>query len=902
MPFLTKVRSLLRNTFTPHRGDSDLDDELCAHIAMLTEENIRSGMSEGEALRSAQLELGGLEQVKEAVRQRRLGNWLQSVLSDLRYAARQLRKNPGFTTVAILTLALGIGANTTIFQLLDAVRLRTLPVKAPQQLATVDFINHSKCCPGDTYSTRARFSSGLWNRIHEQQQAFSKIAAWSAMRHDLGQGGEARYADVLFVSGDFFDVLRVAPVLGHLISPDDDQRGCGAQAAVLSYSFWQSEYGARTAVLDDKISLNNHSFKIIGVSQPGFFGLEVGQKFDVAIPLCSQPVFASKMPLMDIPDAWWLNIVGRLQPGWTVERASAQLAAISPGVFAATLPPRYDTLARKDYLAARLVARPAGTGVSSLRMTYQDPLWLLLALSGLVLLIACANLANLMLARASIRQREMALRLTLGASRTRLVRQLLAESLLLASLGTLAGAVLALVLSPALVAFLSTQRDRVFIELSPDWRVLGFAATLAVLTCLLFGLLPALQSSRAELGLVLKSGGRVSTSGRERYLLRRVLVVSQIAFSLVLLVGAFLFLRTFHNLITLDTGFQQDHLLVAEFDFTPLKLSEQSQMAFRRELLARMRMLPTVSSAAAALIVPMTYRGWDNNIDIPDGPQRVDTNFNRVTSGYFATMQTPLLAGRDFNDTDTPTSPRVAIVNEIFARKFFGGANALGRVFYETENPHQPYQVIGLVRNAKYLDLREEPAPIAFLSFTQENGPDQAATIMIRSDAQLLPLVSSIKHEAAELNPAMTLNFTALRTQIREGLLRERLMATLSGFFGALATILAMVGLYGVISYMVIRRTNEIGVRVALGANRRNILGMILREAAVPVGIGLAAGAALALAAGTAASSLLYGLSPQDPLTLCAAMAGLAAVALFASLLPARRAAAMHPMAALREE
>jgi putative ABC transport system permease protein len=902
MPVRVKVRSFLRNLFHFHRADADLDQEVRVHLAILIDENIRAGMSPQEAQRAARIELGGIEQVKEEVRQKRIGNWIQSVLSDFRYAARQLRKNPGFTTVAILTLALGIGANATIFQLLDAVRLRTLPVEAPQQLATVDFVNDNECCPGDTYSTGARFSSGLWDRVREQQQAFSNIAAWSAMRRNLGQGGEARYADTLFVSGDFFDVLGVEPVLGRLISPDDDHRGCGAQGAVLSYSFWQREYGGRSGALSDKISLNGHSFQIIGVSPASFFGLEVGQKFDVAIPLCGQPIFASKTPLMDLPDAWWLNIVGRLKPGWTLERASAQLAAISPGVFAATLPPGYDAPSKKDYLAARLVALPAGTGVSSLRRTYQDPLWLLLALSGLVLLIACANLANLMLARASVRQREMALRLTLGASRSRLVRQLLAESLLLATLGTLAGAALAQVLSPALVAFLSTQRDRVFIELTADWRVLGFAAALAILTCILFGLVPALQSSRTELGVVLKAGGRGATAGRERFLLRRVLVVSQVAFSLVLLVGAFLFVRTFRNLITLDTGFQQDHILVAEFNFAPLKLSEPRQMAFRQEILARIQALPTVSSAAGALIVPMSYRGWDSNIDIPDGPQRVNTNFNRVTPGYFQTMQTPMLAGRDFNETDTTSSPRVAIVNEIFASKFFGSANPLGKIFYDTGNPGQTYQVIGLVKNTKYFDLREKPAPIAFFSFTQANGPDEASTLMIRSNSQLLPLISALKHEASEINPAMVLTFTVLQTQIRDGLLRERLMATLSGFFGILATILAMVGLYGVISYMVIRRKNEIGVRVALGANRDNILAMILHEAAILVGIGLAVGAALALAAGTAAASWLYDLKPQDPLTLCAAITGLAAVALVASLIPAQRAASMQPMAALREE
>ncbi len=518
------------------------------------------------------------------------------------------------------------------------------------------------------------------------------------------------------------------------------------------------------------------------------------------------------------------------------------------------------------------------------------------------MLIACANLANLMLARASARQREMALRLTLGASRSRLIRQLLAESLLLACLGTIAGALLAQILSRVLVAFLSTQDNHIFVELTPDWRVLGFAAALAILTCVLFGLAPAMQASRTDPGVVMKAGGRGVTAARDRFLLRRALVVSQVAFSLVLLTGAFLFVRTFRNLLTLNAGFRQDHVLVVDFDFSPLKLPPGNQMAYKQELLARMQNIPGVSSAAETLIVPMGHSGWDDNIDVPNGPQRQDVAFNRVSPGYFRTMETPLLAGRDFNQTDTPKSPRVAIVNEAFVRKFTGGRNPLGKVFNDSGKPDQTYQIVGLVKDTKYNDLREDPKAIVFVSFTQANGPEEESNLMIRSDEPLLPLISSIKRAANDMNPALVLTFSVLKTQIREGLLRERLMATLSGFFGVLATILAMVGLYGMISYMVVRRRNEIGVRMALGASRSNILLMVLREAAILLGIGLAIGTGLALAAGTAAASMLYGLKPRDPFTLAAAIAGMVVVALVASLLPAQRAATVHPMEALREE
>jgi putative ABC transport system permease protein len=894
--------------------EAELVEELSQHLRDRYEDMLAGGTSPEQAQGSLLRELNdgalltGLKATLQAahspvsVGKDAHEGFFSAIWNDLRFGVRLLKKNPGFATVAVVSLALGIGANTTIFQLLDAVRLRTLPVKDPPQLARVKIADSPHCCVGNFYSRQADLTGSLWIRLRQQQQGFASIAAWSPARRDLGRGGEARYADTLMVSGEFFNVLGLQPVLGRLISPADDYRGCGAQAAVLSYTFWQREFGGRPGALGSKVTLNGNPFQIVGVAPASFYGLDVGQKFDVAIPLCSEPVFSTKGSLMDRADSWWIAAIARLKPGWTVQRASAQLAAISPGIFAATVPGRYDGLQKKDYLSFRLQAVPAATGVSSLRQDYEDPLWLLLALSGLVLLIACANLANLILARASARQREMAVRLTLGASRSRLIRQLLAESLLLACLGTLAGAGLAQIVGRVLVAFLGTHDGQIFLQLTPDWRLLGFAAALAILTCVLFGLAPALQASRTDPGAVMKAGGRGSTAARDRLLLRRALVVSQVALSLVLLAGALLFVRTFRNLVSLNAGFEQDHLLVVDFDFSPLKLPPASQMAYKRELLARMQSIPGVSSAAETLVVPLSHSGWDNNIDIPRGPQRQDAMFNRVSPGYFRTMETTLLAGRDFNQTDTPGSPRAAIVNEAFARKFMNGTNPLGTVFNDSGKPDQTYQIIGLVKDTKYYEMREDDLPIAYLSFTQKNGPEEESKLMIRSDEPLTSLISSVKQAASEMNPSLVLTFTVLKTQIREGLLREQLMATLSGFFGALATILAMVGLYGVISYMVVRRRNEIGVRIALGANRYDILVMVLKEAAILLVIGLAIGTGLALAAGTAAASMLYGLKPGDPLTLGAAITGMVAVAMIASLLPAQRAAAVHPMEALREE
>src|SRR5580698_9497706 len=703
--------------------EAEVVEELSQHLNDRYEELLISGVGEEQAygilkhdLTDGKLVAGLKATVRETsapipIGREKQERLLAGIWNDLQYAARLLVRSPSFATVAILSLALGIGANTTIFQLLDAVRLRTLPVKKPEQLARVAVVNSPQCCTGDFYSSNSDLTGDLWKSVHDEQQGFSAIAAWADTRLNVGEGGEARYANALLVSGEFFHVLGIQPVVGRLISPADDYHGCGVQGVALSYPFWQREFGGRPDVVGSKLILNGHPFQVLGVAPASFYGLEVGQNFDAVLPLCSEPVFStnlSRPSLMDSPDVWWLAAIGRLKPGWTIERASSQLNAISPGIFAATLPAGYDASAKKDYLSFHLGALPAATGVSSLRKGYESPLWVLLALSGLVLLLACANLANLMLARASARQREMALRLTLGASRSRLIRQLLAESLLLAALGTFAGAALAQILSRVLVAFLSTQQNRIFMELTPDWRVLGFAAGLALLTCLLFGLTPAIQASRTEPGAVMRASGRGATAGRDRFLLRRALVVSQVALSLVLLTGAFLFVRTFRNLLALNAGFQQDHILVANFDFSPLKLPLERQIAYKHELLARMQVVAGVSSAAEALIVPMNHSGWNDNIDIPDGPQRQLVALNRVSPGYFRTMETPLLAGRDFNQTDTPKSPRVAIVSEAFARKFFGGANPVGRVFHDAGKTDQTYQIIGLVKDTKYWELRED--------------------------------------------------------------------------------------------------------------------------------------------------------------------------------------------------
>jgi putative ABC transport system permease protein len=746
----------------------------------------------------------------------------------------------------------------------------------------------------------------IWERIKADQKVFSGMFAWSTDGFNLAQNGEVRSAQGLWVSGDFFRVLGVGPFLGRMFTPADDQRGCGSPGVVVSYRFWQREFAGDASAIGKKLTLDGHPLDVIGVTEASFFGLEIGRSFDVAVPICSEAIF-DKFSRLDHDSFWWLTVMGRLKPGWRLERAAAQMAAMSSGIFEATLPPNYPPVNVKDYLGFKLTALPAGTGVSMLREMYSDPLWLLLAIAGLVLLIACANLANLMLARASAREREIAVRLALGASRARLVRQLLAESLLLAGAGAILGAVLAQDLSRFLVSLLTTRGDSLLIDLALDWRVLGFTASLAVLTCAVFGLTPALRATQTAPGAMLKSGGRSLTASRERFGLRRLLVAAQVALSLVLLVGALLFSGSLRKLVTVETGFRPEGVLTLNIDLERLKLPIERWYPYKRELLDRLRSIPGVDAAAEVDMVPLSGSAWDNKVwvDGRDSGQATNSYFNLISPGYFQTLGIPLLGGRDFNQHDTSTSPQVAIVNAVFARRLGLGPNPVGRRFRKEATPFVPeksYEIVGMVKDTKYRDLREDFPPIAYLVASQDPTPNESDQFLIHSNAPPDAVVSAVKRAMQQESPLISFEVGIFRTQIENSLLRERLMATLSSFFGGLAVALASIGLYGVISYTVVRRTNEIGIRMALGADRSAVVAMILREAAKLVMMGLAAGTVLALGAGLTARALLFNLKPYDPATLVMAIAALAGVAALASYLPARRAARLDPMTALRDE
>ncbi len=898
--------SWLKYLRRPQR-DRDFALEIEAHLQHEIDDNIARGMTPREAAFAAQRKFGNVTTAKEITHRMNTIGFLESIGQDLRYAARLIRLEPGFFTVAILCLALGIGANTAIFHLLDAVRLRALPVPNAQELAEVEIDPTQSCCSGNFSSRRSNFTYALWDQLRTRQQAFSGLFAWSARQFNTATGGEVRYIEGLYTSGDFFNTLGAVPALGRVFSPADDVAGCGSPGAVLGYSYWQREYGGQPSAIGRRILLNRKPFEIIGVAQAGFFGVEVGKSFDVAIPVCAEPIIEGENSHMAKRHHWWLAVIGRLKPGWTLPQAVAHLRAISPGLFEATLPPSYIPETANKYLGYKLIAVPAGSGVSDLRADYQDPLLILLGIAALVLVIACANLANLMLARASVRERELAVRLAIGASRPRLIRQMLAESLLLAAIGAACGALLAHFLSGYLVRFLTTTDEPLYVDLGTDWRIFGFTAALAVLTCLLFGLMPAIRATRANPGTLMKASGRGLTDARERFGVRRILVVAQVALSLVLLVGALLFVRSLHKLLTLDAGFQESGILTTEISFAPLNYPPQRRYELQREILRRFRLLPGVEQAAATSIVPISGDRWNDRFQFvganPSG--QFLSNFSGVTPGYFRTLGTPLLAGRDFNERDTLESSKVAIVNESFIQKFLNGANPIGRRIRIETGPGEPeasYEVVGVTKDAKYVRLKDPFTPTVFTSLYQSAEPPGGVVILSRSQVALTSQFAAIKREMAAVNPALPLKFYTLHSEIADSLLRERLMATLSGFFGFLAALLASIGLYGVMAYIVARRRSEIGIRIALGADRANVLKLIGSECGKLLLAGLLLGIGFALAASQAIGKLLYGLSPTDPATIVLSVLLLALVALPASLIPAIRASRLDPMRALREE
>ena len=895
----------LRRFFRRRFWDDERAREIDAHLAHEIDQNIARGMDAREARAAAHRKFGNPTRVREEIYDMNSLQLFDSIWQDLRYGVRLLRRNPTFAVVAIATLALGTGANTAIFELVNAVRLRTLPVVDAQQLVEVRIDTHDKGLTGRFMSQRPFFTEPLLRRVSETQQVFSSMFAYASISLDLATGGESRPVQGIWVTGDFFPTLGVSARVGRVLTPGDDRPGCGAPGAVLSDAFWRRHFGADPSAIGRTLSLNGHPFEVIGVTPPSFFGVEVGRGFDVAIPLCAEPIVRGEQTGIGKTDVWFLDVLGRLKPGVTAEQASAQLATLSKPVFSATLPGQFMPQDQADYLAYTLVTRAAGTGVSSLRANYATPLWALLGATAVVLLIACANLANLLLARATAREREIAVRLAMGASRRRVIRQMIAESLLIAGAGALGGLFVASWFSRMLVASLNTQSTQVFIDLAMDARVFAFTVAVAAAAALFFGLAPALRSTRLSLAATMKSGGRGTTDGRERFGLRRALVVAQVALSLMLVTGALLLGRTYHNIVATDPGFRQDGVVIASLDLRRTGAAPEARPTLTHRIEDALAAIPGVDGVAETFIVPVSGSGWNNRAVVDGKTMPGNVNMNMISEHYFSVLATPVLRGRIFDARiDTPESEPSAVVNEAFAAKFLGGREPVGRTFQiESRDANPPtYRVVGVVANTKYGDLREAFEPIAYFARSQQKDAGPFTTFLLHATLPPSRVTEAATAAITGVNPAILVQYQTLPDQIADTLVSERLMAALSFCFGVLAMAIATIGLYGVMSFMVARRRSEIGIRLALGAERSRVVAMIVREALVLLSVGAVIGVALSMASGRAVAALLYGLTPSDPATITTAVGGLALVSLLASWLPARRASRVPPTVALRED
>jgi predicted permease len=818
---------------------------------------------------------------------------LHMIRQDLRHAVRGFIQKPLFALTVITTLALGIGANTGVFQLIEAVGLRNLPVRNPQELVEVRIVGGN----GGFGLNPGRYgglTQPIWHDLRTTQQALSGAFAWSVDGVRVGEDSDLRRSNALLVSGEFFDVLGVQPAQGRLLGREDEAAACPGTTAVVSHAYWQRQMGGVALDGRTRLRVDGQWHQVVGVTQAGFTGVAVGESFDVVMALCRQRQWRNEM--FDVA------VMGRLRPGWTIERAAAHVDALSAGLFANNAPTAYNAGALTRFKAFRLGVYPAPAGVSVLRDQYDRSLWLLLGMTGLVLLIACANLANLLLARATQREREVAVRLALGASRLVLVRQLLTESAVLAVCGAALGAALAQALSRVLIWALSTQSGAPILSLALNWRVLGFTALVAVATCLVFGVAPAVRATRVSPTAAMR-GGRGLTAERGRLFAHRLMVVTQIAISLVLLVGALLFARSFRNLMTFDPGMRQADITVGYFGYPGAKLPPERFSSYQRELADSIRALPGVISVGTTTNVPLLGGSWSHGIRV-DGVGD-SAKFTWVSAGYFETMGIPVVKGRNFTRDDTQASPRVAVVNQAFVRRFIGDGDPLGRLLTTAPEPRFPsstYQIVGVIPDTRYNDYRSSTPPMVFGPDAQFPGLGPWTVMMVRSGLDPAALTAAIRQRVTPAHPSLIFETTALQASIRDGLVRERLLAILSGLFGALAALLAMVGLYGMMSYATSQRRQEIGVRVALGASRASVVAMVMRDAGRLVVIGVAVGASLSLLATRGTAALLFGITPNDPVTIMGAVCLLAGIAAVAAFVPARRAASLDPLSALRQE
>lgn len=823
---------------------------------------------------------------------------LETFLKDLRYAVRLLWKTPVFTLAVTLSLALGIGANTAIFTLINAVLWRTLPVRDPEGLVLLIHSRGTNFEGGFTYQQ--------YRVMREQQgHGFTELAAWSSARLNVSIDGSLEpTTNGQLVSGNYFSLLGVSPIAGRAISMEDDVVPNGHPVAMISYGYWKRRFGLAASVIGRDIAISGTRFTIIGVTPPEFFGLEVGTSPDLFVPVLMQPTVMPDLEnLLDRPIIYrtWLQVVSRIAAGATAAQAAAELEPVYNQEV-----PTLNKFGGPPLPPEKLQVEPAATGISDLRRQFSQPLFILMGIVGIVLLIACANTASLLLARAASRSGEFGVRLALGAGRRRLIRQLLVESVVLALAGGVGGILLAVVATRLLVAYMSAGQTSIVLGLAPDLRVLTFTAVVSLLTGVLFGLTPALRATRIDLTPSLKTVGRSVRGGLRS---GKILCVAQVALSLVLLIGAGLFVRSLQKLNGQDSGVDRDRVLIVRVEPRGSDQRNIPGATLRldrtyRDLLARVSAIGGVRSCSLAQFTPTTLRGNIIPFTLPSGTEQ-RALVPMIYPSYFKTMGIDVVAGRDFNDADlSPQAPFVAVVNETFARQAFGATPAVGQ---QLRQRNEMYEIVGVVRDSRYTSVREETPATVYQTFLQTRTGRGQMALYVRASTSPGAVLSQVRQAVQDIDRSLPLfDIHTLAEEMGAVLIRDRLIAMLSTVFSALALLLACVGLYGLLAFSVVQRSAEMGIRMALGANHRDVVWTVMREALVLVAAGVIIGVPTALALGRLASNrisgLLFGLQATDPVTIVAATLLLALMAVAAGYVPARRASRVDPMIALRNE
>jgi predicted permease len=901
-----RFRSLFRRTAVTQ----EIDQELQFHLDQQMEKYLRSGLTPEQARRRLRMEFGGLTQLQEDCHEAKGVSFVEHIGQDVRYALRMFGRTPGFTAVVVITLALGIGANTAVFSLINAALLKMLPVKDPQQL--VQFI---KIRPTD--GEIDGFSYPEFERFRRETQTFSGLLGFASLGDvNVEVNGHGEIANGQLVSSNYFSTLGVSAILGRTIQPADDQ---SSTVAVISYKYWRERLAADPAVVGEKILINNYPFTIIGVTPPEFFGLQPGQPIDVSVPLKMiaplRPEYAMIGTPYDVltwPARSAFLVMGRLQPGVTALTAAARMEpsfrnAMNDEAMAIAGTVLDTPRERENRQKARLQLTAGGRGLAALRERFSKPLWILMAAVGLLLLIACANVATLLLARAQFRQHEMAARLVLGARRLRLMQQLITEGILLALAGGVLGIILAFWASGSLMAVMKHMGTPIVLSVQPDLRVLGFTLVISVLTAILFGLIPAWRLVRTDMGLSPNVRGAGQSVGRSHT--TKALIALQVAASLVLMVGAGLLVRSLQNLKNFYPGFRTDNVLLFDVNARLLGYTVPQTNALYRRLIDQIDALPGIRRTSFSMNSPFSGGFGEASPTIEgyqpaSGSAPLITGLNTLGPHYFETLETPVLLGRDFTGYDSANAPKVAIINQRLAHDIFGDTSPIGRRLSipTFAGDKSWYSIVGVVADAKSEDLREAVKPMIYVP-TEQTVVPAGVTFEVRTARDAAAEAPGVLRAVAQVDGRLSLSgMKTLSDQMDDSLLQERLVASLAGLFGILAVLLASVGLYGVMAYTVSRKTNEIGIRIALGSGRIQIAGMILREALLMVLAGLVLGIPAALATARLMRSQLYGLGPYDPMTLLFAVGLMTGVAVLACYPPATRAMRIDPMAALRYE